>query len=197
MRTFRPTQIGILGWLAAALLMASAATVKGDDFTYTTNYPATNTITITGYTGPGGSVTIPGTINGLPVTCIGHGTFANCNCLTNVTIPNSVTSIGNSAFTSCGSLTNIIIPDSVISIGNEAFEYCGVTSVTIGNSVASIGGAAFNWCTSLTSVYFKGNAPGIGSFVFYRSGKTTIYHLPGTAGWGATFGGFPTMLWKP
>ena len=29
------------------------------------------TITITGYTGPGGAVTIPGTINGLPVTSIG------------------------------------------------------------------------------------------------------------------------------
>ncbi|MGD0413609.1 MAG: hypothetical protein ABSC18_18120, partial [Verrucomicrobiota bacterium] len=30
-------------------------------------------ITITEYTGPGGSVTIPGTINGLPVTSIGVG----------------------------------------------------------------------------------------------------------------------------
>ena len=37
-------------------------------FTYTTN---NGTITITGYTGSGGAVTIPGTINGLPVTSIG------------------------------------------------------------------------------------------------------------------------------
>ena len=38
------------------------------EFNYTTN---NGTITITGYTGPGGAVTIPSTINGLPVTSIG------------------------------------------------------------------------------------------------------------------------------
>jgi hypothetical protein len=37
-------------------------------FTYTTNNGA---ITITQYTGPGGAVVIPDTINGLPVTAIG------------------------------------------------------------------------------------------------------------------------------
>ena len=33
------------------------------------------TITITNYTGPGGAVTIPSTINNLPVTSIGHEAF--------------------------------------------------------------------------------------------------------------------------
>jgi hypothetical protein len=37
-------------------------------FDYTTN--ADNTLTIIGYSGPGGDVTIPSTIDGLPVTDI-------------------------------------------------------------------------------------------------------------------------------
>ena len=41
-------------------------------FTFTTNNGA---ITITGYTGTGGDVTIPSSTNGYPVTVIGSGAF--------------------------------------------------------------------------------------------------------------------------
>src|SRR5215469_2029098 len=77
-------------------------------FNYTIN---TNlTITITGYTGSGASVTIPDTINGLPVT-----------------------SIGNQAFLLATNLTDIRIPDSVGHVGDQAFAYCVfVTNVTMG-----------------------------------------------------------------
>ena len=59
---------------------------------YTNNYgiwayTTTNgAITITGSTGSGGAVTIPDTINGLPVTSIGDLAFA-FSSLTNVVIP--------------------------------------------------------------------------------------------------------------
>ena len=43
------------------------ATVQGEDYTYVTN---NGTITITGYTGPGGDVTIPSTINSLPAPAV-------------------------------------------------------------------------------------------------------------------------------
>ena len=56
---------------------------------------------------------------------------------------------------------------------------------------------AFFDCTSLTEVYFKGNAPSVGSDVFDNSNNTTIYYLPGSTGWGTTFGGRPTSLWQP
>jgi hypothetical protein len=62
-------------------------------------------ITITGYTGPGGTVAIPDAINGWPVTSIGYAAFQNCASLTNVTIPDSVVLIGDYAFQFCGSLT--------------------------------------------------------------------------------------------
>jgi uncharacterized repeat protein (TIGR03803 family) len=49
----------------------------------------------------------------------------------------------------------------------------------------------------LVGVYFKGNAPSLGSDVFYLDGSATVYYLPGTTGWGSTFGGLPTALWQP
>ena len=154
----------------ALALLALPAVVQAQ-FNYTLNNGA---ITITGYTGPGGDVTIPATINGYPVTSIGSYAFYGINSLTSVTIPNSVTSIGS-----------------------YAFEYCtSLTSVTIPNSVTGIAAQAFDSCTSLTGVYFQGNAPSLGGLnVFYNDANATVYYLPGTTGWGATYGGLPTALW--
>jgi hypothetical protein len=73
-------------------------------FDYTANAGA---ITITGYSGPGGDVTIPPAINGLPVATVGPYAFASCSNLTSVMIPATVTSIGGSAFTDCASLTSV------------------------------------------------------------------------------------------
>ena len=54
--------------LLSLLLLTSPAMAQSGGYTYTTNDGA---ITITGYTGPGGAVTIPDTIARLPVTRIG------------------------------------------------------------------------------------------------------------------------------
>ncbi len=79
--------------LPLLLLLMLSATVQAQ-FNYITNNGA---ITITGYTGPGGDVVIPSTIDGQLVTGIGHLAFASSS-LISVTIPNSVTNIGRFAF---------------------------------------------------------------------------------------------------
>ena len=53
-----------------------------------------NSITIIGYTGTKGDVTIPGTVNGYPVVSIGDSAFQNSVVLTNVTISSGVTYLG-------------------------------------------------------------------------------------------------------
>jgi BspA type Leucine rich repeat region (6 copies) len=162
--------------LALLLLLTSALLVEAQ-FNYTTN---NGTITITGYTGSGGAVSIPDTIDGLPVTTIGYSAFWSYS-LTAVTIPNSVTSIGDSAF-----------------------GKCSLTNVTVGNSVTNIGDYAFADCSSLIGVYFRGNAPNYGEWVLgvfgnkgFRIDPATVYYLPGASGWGPAFAFRPTAVWKP
>jgi hypothetical protein len=62
--------------LPLLLVLALPAVVRAQ-FTFTTNNG-----TITTYTESGGPVTIPSTINGLPVTSIGDGAFSGCYNLT-------------------------------------------------------------------------------------------------------------------
>src|SRR5262249_28053684 len=56
---------------------------------------------------------------------------------------------------------------------------------------------AFDSCPGLAAVYFEGNAPNAGGNVFSGDTNTTAFYLPGTTGWGLTFAGLPTVLWRP
>ena len=148
-----------------------------DDFTYEINGES---VTITGYTGSEGNVTIPSEIEGKPVTAIGERAFSRNKTLTSVAIPDGVTGIGKYAFYESG-LENINIPAGVTTIGMEAFGECSnlsgvtfekdskltkiesgtflgcykLTSIEIPAGVTSIGIMAFYFCSDLTSVTFE------------------------------------------
>jgi len=147
--------------LLLTLPVAVQADLYQSPFYYTTS---NGMVTITGYTGSGGAITITNSISGLPVTSVGYQTFSRCVGLTSVIIPVSVTNIGDQAFSDCASLTNVILPNNVPSIGNKVFKNCvKLTSVTIPNSVISIGPEAFSGCTSLTNVTIPNNVTSIGN----------------------------------
>ena len=132
--------MGLLPLLLCALPPAVQA-----QFTFVTNNGA---ITITGYTGPGGDVTIPSTTNGLPVTSIGNSAFSSKTTLTSITIPGSVTSIGNSAFYGCTGLTNASLGSGVVSIGPSAFRYCSKLAGIVAASGTRRSPAAPAWPVS-------------------------------------------------
>jgi len=102
-----------------------------------------------------------------------------------------------------GSGGDVAIPGSikgrpVTTIGDRAFCYCSVlTSVTIPDSVSAINTGAFARCEGLLRMYFAGDAPAPGAQVFDHADSVTVYYLPGTTGWGATFVGRPAVLWNP
>jgi hypothetical protein len=164
-------------FLVAGLVPAQAA--QFGDFQYTSTGTAVN---ITKYTGPGGAVTIPDTIQGMPVTSIGEYAFNGCTGLTSVVIPDSVTSIGDQAFFGCTGLTSITIPDSVTSIGEWAFAWCtGLTSITMPNSVTSIGRGAFSRCSGLTSIDLDPRNAAYSSLdgVVFNKSQTELIACPG------------------
>jgi hypothetical protein len=136
------------------------------------------------------------------VTNIGDAAFNDCTALTNVTMLDGVRNIARNVFTLCFSLSSVIIPGTVTNIGNFAFSSTGLINVTIPGSVILLGDGAFNNCLNLTGVFFAGDAPATYE-TFYYSSNVTVYYLPGTTGWGPTFGsgiylaGAPTVLWNP
>jgi hypothetical protein len=181
LRTARVRRLGLL----LPLLLTLPISVHAQ-FNYTTD---NGTITIKTYTGPGGEVTIPDNINGLPVTSIWDWAFYDCTNLTNVTIPNSVINIGDRAFEGCTSLTSVTIPNSVINIWDGTFRNCrSLTSVTIGNSVTSIGSYGFFGCSSLTNLTIPNSVTTIGDSAFAGCSSLTNLTIPNSVtgiGYGA------------
>ena len=139
------------------------------------------------------SVTIP-----VSVTSIGDWAFKSCTKLTGAAIPNGVTRIDDWAFASCPALTSLTVPDGLISIGEGAFQSCtSLAALTIPSSVTNIGDRAFQSCTGLTKAFFIGNAPELGGLSVFSGNSATVYYLPATSGWGATFEGLNTVPWNP
>ena len=78
-----------------------------------------------------GSVTVPGTLGGCPVTRIDDYAFWGCEYITSVTIPEGVETIGANAFNGCSALSEVSIPDSITAIDTGAFEECSTNLYTL------------------------------------------------------------------
>jgi hypothetical protein len=145
------------------------------------------TVTITGYNGPGGSVVVPSTISGFPVTAIANYTFANNANLTDLGIPASVTNLGGYAFWQCTNLLAINLDvnnpyyssiNGVVTDKNQRTliqcPYGKTGSYLIPDSITNIVEYAFYWCTRLSSVTIPSNVVTVGAWAFSGSGLTNV-----------------------
>jgi len=129
--------------IAVFLLAATSLPAEQfGDFTYSSDGAS---VTITGHTGAGGQVDIPGTITGLPVTEIGGYVFYFNKSVTNITMGGHLHTIGGGAFEGCSKLVSITFGPGVTTIRESAFSATGQTSVTIPDSVTSIGFMTFHF----------------------------------------------------
>ena len=92
------------------------------------------------------SLTVPDTIDGLPVTAIGIYAGQLCKMKT-LTLPDTLKEIGPYCFSNCPNLTTLNIPDSIEQISFRAFEDC----------------------TSLETINFPDHLVKTGSFTFENS----------------------------
>lgn len=155
-----------------------------DGLTYTV---ANDEVTITGYTGAGGEVNIPDTIDGKPVTGLAKYAFRAAENpavvnITSLTIPDTVKTIGTNTFNGCSALKTIILPDEV-SIASTAgiFRNCtSLEAVKIPSGMASIGNFCFENCSSLSKVTFAepNTVASIGNSAFSNCTSLTDIVLP-------------------
>lgn len=143
--SFKKTVSLILAFILiiSAVPMASAETNAESYLTYIVNKNSEAIITecdqaITG------SLTIPDTLGGYPVTKIDSDAFYYCQNLTSVTIPKTVIEIADWAFANCFSLKEVFILSEKVSLGDKAFGCCyDLESVVFAGDAEEITGSPF------------------------------------------------------
>ncbi len=143
----------------------------------------------------GYALTLPDTVEGLPVTAIGSEAFMRAN-IREVTLPEGLQSVGNSAFYYCSKLTALELPGSVqtlggsalcmtaveqvnlpeglLAIGSNCFAYTPLKTVTLPASLAFLGAGAFSPCDNLEAIAV---APGSSAF---KSVDGVVFTADGT-----------------
>ena len=155
----------------------------GAGFYYDVNYDGT--VTVTGYSGTvSANLSIPSTIDGMPVAAIGECAFADNETLRSVKLPESLRFIEMEAFDSCPNLESVTFSEGLISIGFDAFFGCeSLGNVVIPSTVQS--GINFTFCRAMTSVTVSDSNPyfmSIDGVVYSKDGTTLVWFPAGRTG---------------
>ena len=183
--TRTPPKLRILSaFLAVAMLLtllpaaAFAAPAPESDFECSVD---NGTAAITKYKGAGGTVEIPATLGGDPVTGIQMQAFIECTSLKSVSMPESMTWIGDSAFAGCTGLKQVEFSPNLTAIGSKSFYSCnGLTSVVVPDKVTSIESLAFFGCLNLESITIPASVTTLNSSFVYGCTNLKKIEFKGT-----------------
>jgi len=195
--------VALIGFIMIACSKGGGRASPVSDFQYELADDG-NGICISGYTGKGGKVIIPSTIEGLPVTVIKYRAFVGqsqseyypANNITEVVIPNSVVAFGGNAFYWIENLKKVTLPDDLKILPESSFGDCiNLTTINLPANLVEIQSAVFQNCgelvnltipSSLTAVKFS--AWGVGN-AFKNCKKLPIKTRQTIESWGYK-GGF-------
>lgn len=136
-------------------------------------------VCIVKYIGKGGDVSVPQTIEGLPVVVIGMEAFWYNEELTAINLPEGLVYIEARAFQGCKNLQYANIPDSVMEINVAAFEGCeNLEDINVPDQLLYIGGGAFDR-TAWLKKYEGGSSVIFENKYFYRyDGDASVVTIP-------------------
>ena len=136
----------------------------------------TERITVNGYRGSGGAVTVPEGMRFIHAEA-----FRGQEAITSVHLPDTITAIGESAFRRCTSLTDVNIPAGVALLPKDCFRSCrALTHVTLSDGLREIRDTAFYGCHALETLTIPATVEMIGEFAFARclSLRTLTFSAP-------------------
>lgn len=161
-------------------------------------------VAISEYIGPASKekLTVPGTLEDLPVYVVERGTFKtgckvksivfeegihDIKCelntvlpLTSVTLPSTVETVKD-IFKNCYKLETVIIPEGVEMLLLNTFEHCkALKTIALPSTLKVIGSNAFAFCTSLESVTIAKGLTKINDRAFVGCKAIKTLKLPGT-----------------
>lgn len=157
------------------------------------------TALVTEYPVANGTVTIPGKVDGIPVSAVGQAAFADESFkrqirrieiadgvrsleadafsgfaeLMSVTLPDSLARIGSRAFLACRELKSVRLPAGLKDIGEEAFSGSGLQNVAFPEGLETIGARAFDLC-AFKELVFPASVRSIGDGAFRADGWPTL-----------------------
>ena len=134
--------------------------------------------TITGYTGTGGAVTMPGEVGGVLVRKIADYAFRSNSTLVSILTPNGLRQIGWGAFANCSALESVTIAPTVQTIGPGAFDGSKIRAMDIPDSVTNFTHANFANCAFLQKVRLSENLSEIGGDTFLNCSSLSYLIIP-------------------
>lgn len=136
-------------------------------------------VVIKTYEGEEAEVTVPDTIEDMPVVELGNDIFKDHKEIVSVTLPKTITQIGESAFENCQALVNIELPSSLETLESNAFKGCSsLTEITLPEELYSWGASVFENCTSLTNITIPSKISNIEDSLFKNCKNLKEVNIP-------------------
>lgn len=162
----------LLALLTLCLMLACTAALADSDGDWTYSVDRKGVATLTGYTGSETKITLPETLGGYPITCVGNKAFQNNTAIKQVIIPDCYTTIGARAFEGCTRISYVRL-GSGITTWKEDWSYGGAFAgcvnlfeVDFTPGITCIGQAAFKGCTLLDAIELPSTVTYVGKNAF-------------------------------